>query len=716
MLTNVQQQEFRPEALQVLLDASAMLLASANRETVLAGILDLASKSLAADAYAVWRECDGEGTWRAIAKRGLSPEYRTEIKSAIVEPLPSIEVYENLQVEASLLQYREVYAAEGIRSMVVVPLNPPNTRPGTITFYWREPQTFSKLDLDHVSALANLLASALYTSELHEQTRREKQRLSFLAEASSILASSLDYETTLNQVAQLVVPHIADWCTVHIVENGVVNRLVVAHADPAMLALAKEYSQRYPEEIREDRGLGAVLRTGQIEVYSNISDEMVAQAARDPEHLALIRRLKITSSILVPLESRGKVLGAIRLLAAGGERHYTSDDVQLATDLARRAATAIDNAQLHRAVLKQESELRLAHSAARIGSWSMDLVAREVFWSDEFKALHGLPLETKPTYDGGSQLVHPDDRERILQELAKVLASDADHVNTDHRIVTPDGRTLWIQSRGSIHRNQAGEPTGIIGVSMDVTDQRLAESALRRTEKLAAAGRLAATVAHEVNNPLEALTNLIYLASVTEGLPSQAKSYLETAEGELSRMAHIVRQTLGFYRESVNPRATDLGEIVDEVTHLYQSRADARAVRLYCDCERGLLTLANAGEIKQVVANLVSNAIDATAAGGCVHTEVHRSGPELQIIVRDTGSGISESHLTRLFEPFFTTKEDVGTGLGLWVSKGIVEKHRGSIRVASSTSEESGTTFTVMLPMLERQPGLRPGLADAGRT
>lgn len=693
----------RPEGLQVLLEASSMLLATERPDAVLPGILELATSVLEADAYAVWRDCDGQGGWRAVASRGLSPSYRTQIKASPKAVPTSIQVVHDCRAEPSLTHFRDTYAAEGIRSLLVVPLLVPGQGDGTITFYWRQPHDISGLECDYATALANFSAAALHISELHQQNEREKRRLTFLAEASALLASSLDYETTLHQVAHLAVPNIADWCTIHILENGVANRIVVAHADPGMLTLAEEYSRRFPEQVREDRGLGAVLKTGESEIFEIITDEMIAAAAQGEDHLAILRKLGLSSSILVPLTSRGKVLGAIRFLAAGSGRHFNADDVQTAKELARRAGTAIENAQLHQAVLKQESELRLSHSAARIGSWSMDLEKRQVAWSNEFKELHGLPLDTVPTYEGGARLVHPEDRERIMREMQEVLDSEAEQITTEHRILTPQGRTLWIQSRGSIHRDEQGNAKSIIGVSMDVTEHRQAENALRRTEKLAAAGRLAATVAHEVNNPLEALTNLIYLAAQAEGLPEEVKGYLEAADSELGRLAHIVGQTLGFYRESSSPRPTDLGKIVIEVAELYRSRASDRGILLSCDIDHGNLALANGGEIKQVVANLISNALDATPTGGSVTASVARSGTCSEIVVKDTGTGIRAEEMERLFEPFFTTKPDVGTGLGLWVSKGIVEKHGGRIEVSSETDRgRSGTSFRVSLPAVKQ--------------
>lgn len=694
----------RADPLQVLLESSAILLATSSQEAVLAGILDVASRVLAADAYAVWRDIDGHGTWRAVATRGLSPTYRTEIRGARVELPMSIQVIEDAASEEVLAQFEEVYAAEGVRSLLVVPLAIQDDRAATITFYWRRTRKFSPLDLDYASALANLSTAALNRNELHMQNQRERRRLAFLAEASAVLASSLDYETTLNRVAKLAVPHISDWCTVHVLENGKPNRIVVAHADPEMLSLAEEYSLRYPEEIRQDRGLGAVLHTGRTEVFAEITDEMLVGAARDPEHLEVLRSLQMTSSILVPLISRGTVLGAIRLLAGGSNRYFTAEDVQLAEDLAHRAATAIENAQLHRAVIRQESQLRLSHSAARMGSWSWDLVKGEISWSNEFKQLHDLPIEMQPAFDSGSSLIHPEDREGVIGQLQSALESDRQHIQFEHRSMTHAGRTIWVQSRATIQRDEAGKALSISGISMDVTEARLAEDTLRRTEKLAAAGRLAATVAHEVNNPLEALTNLIFLASSVEDLPKEAKEYLLTADGELRRMAHVVRQTLGFYRETAEPCPVDLGRVVAEIMDLYQSRAQTRSVRLTHVADAGAMALANAGEIKQVVANLVSNAIDASA-GGSVETHVRRKGPEVEIVVSDNGTGISDKHLAKVFEPFFTTKSEVGTGLGLWVSKGIVEKHKGSVRIVSTTDPgTSGTRIVVRLPAFEVGP------------
>ncbi len=185
----------------------------------------------------------------------------------------------------------------------------------------------------------------------NEITRRERAtaRVAFLGEASDILGSSLDYEATLTRVARLAVPHIADWCNVDLVgEDGQVHRVALAHADPAMEALAYDYLRRFPPEPNADRGVDAVLRTGRPMVVSEITEAMLEEAVRDPEQLKFMRRLHPTSSMTVPLIAHGRPLGAITLLASDSGQHYGEEDQALAEELAHRAALAIDNARLYR--------------------------------------------------------------------------------------------------------------------------------------------------------------------------------------------------------------------------------------------------------------------------------------------------------------------------------------------------------------------------------
>jgi two-component system, chemotaxis family, CheB/CheR fusion protein len=252
-------------------------------------------------------------------------------------------------------------------------------------------------------------------------------------------------------------------------------------------------------------------------------------------------------------------------------------------------------------------------------------------------------------------------------------------------------------------RDQSGHIIGCSAIARDISTQKRAEMALRRNEKLATAGRLAATVAHEINNPLEAVTNLLYLARHDR---TRQQEYLTRAERELQRIGAIARQTLGFVREGTSTIPLNIAETLDQVLQLYQPKLNAKRVRIEKKYDRQVEIRGFPGELRQLFSNLIINAVDAMNEGGRLllrvgraHEWTSRQRPGVRIVVADTGAGIRRSDITHIFEPFYTTKTDAGTGLGLWLSHGIIQKHGGSIRVRSRTNPgQSGTAFCVFLP------------------
>jgi len=238
-------------------------------------------------------------------------------------------------------------------------------------------------------------------------------------------------------------------------------------------------------------------------------------------------------------------------------------------------------------------------------------------------------------------------------------------------------------------------------IARDIGDRKRAEAALIQSEKLAAVGRMAAAIAHEVNNPLEAITNLAYLLTTNPSLNEEARGFARLLLDEVGRASRITKQTLAFYRDSAVAVPVKLTELLDSVLQLHGPalmKKNIRVRRLFCDDE--VAALGFAAELRQVFANLLLNAIDAVGAGGLLSVKVARHGARrVRVTVADNGCGILADRRRRLFEPFFTTKPGRGTGLGLWVSDGIVRKHHGRIRVTSSTRPgHSGTAFTVVLP------------------
>jgi two-component system, NtrC family, sensor kinase len=260
---------------------------------------------------------------------------------------------------------------------------------------------------------------------------------------------------------------------------------------------------------------------------------------------------------------------------------------------------------------------------------------------------------------------------------------------------------------GLVRQHELTEIAELLNAQLqeEIIARKRAEEALIKSEKLASVGRMAAVLAHEINNPLEAVTNVLYLAQTTEGLPNAARKYLQMADAELKRIAHITRQTLGFYRESSAPITFYVAAMLDSVLDLLQAKKISKRAIVDKQCDEHLQMTAFQGELRQVVSNLLMNSLDAIAEGGKITLRAtissgFQSSHCIRITISDNGQGMSDAALGQIFQPFFTTKGSVGNGLGLWVSKQIVEKHGGSIQVHSRTSgPRQGTTFSVVLPV-----------------
>jgi PAS domain S-box-containing protein len=246
---------------------------------------------------------------------------------------------------------------------------------------------------------------------------------------------------------------------------------------------------------------------------------------------------------------------------------------------------------------------------------------------------------------------------------------------------------------------------GIAVFFHDITERKKAEQALRQTEKLAAAGRLAASISHEINNPLEAITNLLYLLETSKTLDEGDRKYLMMAQSELARVSQIAIQTLRFYRQATKPAETSISELLESVLELYRGRLNQAEITVVRQFQTNGVQMAFGGELRQVFANIVGNALDASRAGGKLVVRVRngrdpRNGaPGVRVSIADTGHGMNADTLKHIFEPFFTTKGNTGTGLGLWVSQEIVEKHQGRLNVRSSdATDRHGTVFSLFLP------------------
>lgn len=300
--------------------------------------------------------------------------------------------------------------------------------------------------------------------------------------------------------------------------------------------------------------------------------------------------------------------------------------------------------------------------------------------------------------------------EEIFQQVA-AGNSIRNHIFEGELPTRPGEHRYWNTNYSPI-RNVEGKVEAIAAVIQEITHQKRSEQALVQSEKLAAVGRLASSISHEINNPLEAITNLLYLIRNAEDLPPSLEDYVATAQSELERVCQIATQTLRFHRQAVNPTYVTARDLVEAVLNLYQGRLANSGIRVECGFFTATPILCLENDIRQVLNNLIANAIDAMRNGGRLVVRAHdaldltpnasgmRKG--IRITIADTGHGMSPAVRQRIFEPFYTTKELNGTGLGLWISLGIVERHHGYLRVRSSEHAiHHGTAFSLYLPCLD---------------
>jgi PAS domain S-box-containing protein len=360
-----------------------------------------------------------------------------------------------------------------------------------------------------------------------------------------------------------------------------------------------------------------------------------------------------------------------------------------------------------------ERRLRQALEAGSLGTWTwnrdtdmldLDERAAILFYADPHVPIGRSFLRER--------VVAEDDR-KITTDQLHVALENGNTYRAEYRVRRPGsgpdpapGDTRWLAASAiPTFADQGNSITGMVGTVQDITERKTSEATLRQSEKLAATGRMAATIAHEINNPLEAVTNLIYLAKTDPETPPAVARQLETADSELLRVAQIAQQTLGFYRDTTRPVQINVTELLEGVRNLFSRKLDYSRLSCSLDLDPGLTIHGLQGEIRQVFSNLLVNAIDASRHIAkprpiCIraHAAVRHGVPGVAVLVSDYGSGIPRSVFDRLYSPFVTTKVSVGTGLGLWVTRGIVEKHGGAISVRTSTGPASGTVFRVFLP------------------
>jgi PAS domain S-box-containing protein len=344
--------------------------------------------------------------------------------------------------------------------------------------------------------------------------------------------------------------------------------------------------------------------------------------------------------------------------------------------------------------------LMKAQQASNSVAWMFNTQDARIYWAEGGAEVFGYPFSKISASSPPILLVIEEDRDKVEKAFEQATQNE-EGFHIEYRVRWPNGDIHWLESRGtcSVSKTHIWR-----GVTVDITDRKNAEFALVRSEKLAAIGRLSATIAHEINNPLEAVTNLLYLASGDPQLQPETRNYLEIANQELGRLGGIAQRTLNFARSKPANGPANLVEIVESVVTMFHSRCNLRGGEIRLGQKPDVRVRVPVDDLRQIFINIISNACDALVVpNGFIEVDIAKEGEFAVISISDNGIGIPTEHLSRVFEPFFTTKEDVGTGIGLWITKEMVEKSGGLISVHNDNLPAGfRTMFRVQFPTADQ--------------
>ena len=450
-------------------------------------------------------------------------------------------------------------------------------------------------------------------------------------------------------------------------------------------------------------GTSADFSQGRTVIYADVRKE--PDLASEVENYEKIGAVAV---VAVPFLRRGVWRGSLYVNDAR-PRQWHPEEVNLIEQVAQRTAEAVERAQaeeelrlLADRLLQEQEHLTLTLQATQASAFDWELATNDVRWTSRLPFGRDAQQLAKP--EDIFALMHPEDRSRVQQAVRKALAEQPGYT-LEYRALWPDDSVHWMRSSAVVLRDGQGAALRLLGIDTDITERKQAEAALMQTEKLAAVGRLSASIAHEINNPLESVTNLLYLARTSQSL-KEVHTHLDTAERELRRVAVISNQTLRFHKQSTASLEVTCSDLFEGVLSIYQGRLMNSQIEVQKRKRAHRSIECFDGEIRQVLNNLVGNAIDAMhPQGGRLlirSREAYDWRTEergIVLTVADTGTGMPPQVLRKIFEAFYTTKGIGGTGLGLWVSKEIVDRHHGALRVRSSNKKgHSGTVFALFLP------------------
>ncbi|WDT75162.1 MAG: ATP-binding protein [Candidatus Manganitrophus sp.] len=575
----------------------------------------------------------------------------------------------------------------------------------------------------------------------HRRTARQAELMK--AEVTALLANSLDYKTTLSSVAHLVVPRFADWCLIDMVEEDQsLLRLAVAQADPSKNLLARDL-QRQSLNQKVAFGAPQVIRTGRPELYADVSDSLLQQAASDERHLTLIRGIHPKSVMVVPIVGRDRILGAITFISAESGRRYNQTDLALAEDLARRAALAIENARLYRAAQEEIAERKRVEGSLRQSEEKyrnlFETMAQGVVYHNAWgkiisvnpaaERILGLTLDQMPgrsSFDLSWRAIHEDGSHFPEESHPAVVALKSGKAvrNVVMGIFHPREEAYrWININ-AVPQFHPGEekPYQVYTTFEDITERKRGEEVLKQKTREAeeanrAKSHFVSIISHELRTPLNAIigySGLLKRPNVAED-PAKGAERIDRIYYNAHILLELINNLLNLNRMEAGQMPVEaemvfLADAVGGIVDNLRSMGEEKGLKVAFINEDGPLPIhSDSKKIEQIVTNLISNAVKFTDHGSVTIRLSDLSAEQRACIeVSDTGIGIGAPDLPHLFEPFYQadpsdTRSYEGSGLGLSIVKKFTELLGGTVRVASALG--AGATFKVILPY--KMPHLR---------
>ena len=651
---------------------------------------------LAADTAAILL-LDADGAALTVrATRGLEEEFERGVPVPVGQGLAGRVAASRAPLLVDDLDKIEVVSpalrARGLKSVAAIPLVVEECVIGVVHAGSEQRAYFTPDDVRLLELIADRIALAVNHSALYDAEREAQERLAFMGQASTVLASSLEYEQTLADLARLVAGRLADWCAVDVLVDNELRRLAVAHVDPAKVAFVQAVLERRPPSLA-DAGPGRVahvLRTGEPVVVADIPEAAIEAAVADlPELRDGILALGLRSYMIVPIVVRGKAVGAFSFAWAESGRRYSPADLPFAQELASRAAIAVDNARLYREAAEQAHAARVLASVGD-GVVLVDHNGVVRYWNRAAATITGLPE---------SEVVDSPIAEAIpgwatIAGRAPVAAEGATNPRPESLPLALGNREVWLSVAG------VEVPDGIVYAFRDLTEDRALDE--MKTE-------FVSTVSHELRTPLAA----IYGAAVTLRRTDihldaeQRENLLSVVSNEADRLARTVNAILWASRldtdtlrvtiESCDPVELTREVVTAQAAHLppgIELRIDAP--------ERAAPVAADRDKVGQVLVNLVENGVKYSPDGGTVVVRLHTVGGHVRFSIVDEGLGIPHAEQRRIFEKFYRLDPNMtrgigGTGLGLYICRELVRRMGGRIWVESAPGR--GSTFTFELPI-----------------